>query len=72
MGQEYKSSATFYSFEVYDPQKIHERDLLRGHPFDYSSLTGGSHTSMTETKENSRLNPKNQPSDQTLRTNPKN
>jgi hypothetical protein len=42
-----------------------------GHPSDYFSLTGESHTSVIETKEKSRLNPKNQPSDQTLRTNSK-
>jgi hypothetical protein len=68
MGQKNKSPATSCSFEVDDPQEIQERDLLRGYPFDYSSLTSGSHTSVTVTKEKSRLNPKNQPSDQTLRT----
>jgi hypothetical protein len=67
----YKISVTSCSFEVDDLQEIQERDLLRGHPSDYFSLTSGSHTSVTETKEKSRLNPKNQPSDQTLRTNPK-
>jgi hypothetical protein len=51
-----------------DPQEIQERDLMRGHPSDYSSLTSGSHTSVTETKEKSRLISKNQPSEQTLRT----
>jgi hypothetical protein len=36
---------------VDDPLEIQERDLLRGHPSDYSSLTGGSHTSVIDIKE---------------------
>jgi hypothetical protein len=50
-GQIYKNPATSYSFEVDDPQEIQERDLLRGHPSDYSSLTSGFHTSVIDIKE---------------------
>jgi hypothetical protein len=64
----YKNPATSCSFEADDPQEIQERDLLRGHPSDYFSLTDGSHTSVTETKEKSRLNPEKP----TLRSNPQN
>jgi hypothetical protein len=49
--QRYKNHATSCSFEVDDPQDIQERDLLRGHPSDYSSLTGGSHTSVKKNKK---------------------
>jgi hypothetical protein len=34
-----------------DPQEIQERDLLRGHPSDYYSLIGGSHTSVIGIKK---------------------
>jgi hypothetical protein len=36
-----------------DTQEIQEgeRDLLRGHPCNYFSLTGGPHTSVTDIKE---------------------
>jgi hypothetical protein len=50
-GQIYKNTATSYSFEVDDPQEIQERDFLRGHPSNYSSLTGGSHTSVIDIKQ---------------------
>jgi hypothetical protein len=49
-----------------DPQEIQERDLLRGHPSDYYSLTGGSHTSVKDIKERQDQIP-----NQTLRENPK-
>jgi hypothetical protein len=52
---------------VDDPQEIQERDLLRGHPSDYFSLTGGSHTSVIDIKERQ----KNQIPNQILRENPK-
>jgi hypothetical protein len=46
-----------------------ERYILRGHPFDHSSLTGGSHISVIDIKKKkeARSNPKNQPLKQTLR-----
>jgi hypothetical protein len=50
-GQRYKSPTISYSFEVDDPQEIQERDLMRGHPSDYSSLIGGSHTSVIDIKK---------------------
>jgi hypothetical protein len=32
-------------------RRSRREDLLRGHPFDYYSLTGGSHTSVIDIKE---------------------
>jgi hypothetical protein len=32
-------------------RRFRREDLLRGHPFDYCSLTGGSHTSVIDIKE---------------------
>jgi hypothetical protein len=51
---------------VDDPQEIQERDLLRGHPSDYSSLTDGSHTSVIDIKKRQYQIP-----NQTLKANPK-
>jgi hypothetical protein len=51
---------------VDDPQEIQERDLLRGYSFDYSSLIGGSHTSVIDIKERQDQIP-----NKTLRANPK-
>jgi hypothetical protein len=52
--------------EIQEIQEIQERDLLRGHPSDYSLLTGGSHTSVIDIKER-----QDQISNQILRANPK-
>jgi hypothetical protein len=51
---------------VDDPEEIQERDLLRDHPSDYTSLTGVSHTSVIDIKERQDQIP-----NQTLRANPK-
>jgi hypothetical protein len=50
-----------------DPLEIQERDLLRGHPSDYFSLIGGSHTSVIDIKESQDHILRNQHSYQTLR-----
>jgi hypothetical protein len=51
---------------VDDSQEIQERDLLRGHPSDYFSLTGRSHTSVIDNKKR-----QDEISNQILRANPK-
>jgi hypothetical protein len=65
-GQRYKRPVISYLFEVDDPQEIQERDLMSGHPSDYSSLTSGSHTSVIYIKERQDQIP-----NQILRANPK-
>jgi hypothetical protein len=49
-------------------RRFERENLLSGHPSDYYSLTGGSHTSVIDIKGKSRLNPKKS----TPRSNPRN
>jgi hypothetical protein len=63
-------SMPFNFFKTSEPALvIQERDLLKGHPFDCFSLTGGSHTSVIDIKESQDQTLINQHSNQTLRAN---